>query len=1244
MCGIAGYLRFDRALPAEDLGRIVQAMADTMVHRGPDDHGVWVDPDRRCALAHRRLSIIDTSRAGHQPMLSGDGRHALTYNGEIYNFQELRGAIRAPLKTRTDTEVLLEGLAQDGADLLPRLDGMYAFGLFDTTEGRLLLARDPFGEKPLYTFRDDHGFAFASELHALQAVPGFDAKIGVEAIGEYLALQYLDAPRTLYAGSRKVLPGHWLAIDATGAETSGRHFAYRPGEVDATRRSLDDLTDELEELLTRSIERRLVADVPLGAFLSGGIDSSTTVALIRRRLNLPIRTFSVGYADTEDSEHLAARRISEHLGTEHHEDLLRPDLVTGLPDLGRRLDEPNGDASCLPQLALAGSTRKHVTVAISGDGGDEMFGGYSRYTATLGDLGGKRSDREVMQRYYRRRMLLFREDDLALLLGFVPASFEAQLDALDQDLRWRPTSPLAAMRGTDAAHYLPGAVLAKVDRMSMLHSLEVRTPFLTREIAAFAEHLPDDVLLGDGATGTKRILRELAARHLPQEITSLPKRGFGFGMRGEWDGGAFVNALASQLSAPDSALRRVFDPAGLEAWLARQRNPDTANLYQVSSLIVLESYLRSHPAALPERSQGFPLAEAQRRDGIDLALADHVREAKVEQRPLAVWPATTRPPFFAEAMPTGSRCETDVPIAEWRNGGEEAPSLRDAVLSERDAETPITDADLAGLARSGITRALIRERDGYAWFAIPDDLADRVARGRGLRERLGLYPYVPPRKGSRSPPARALRLGRRIAAAVIRRASGARREESARALRPLEWQIAPLLRPPTWADLPRADFRRARGSYADAIRAVEALCEAVPPAAPSQIPPRGSPIHVTLVLATLGPGGAERQARNAALAWRRAGHRVSVIATQGLDGRLSHHLEALRAAGVVVHGAHRDDPVVHAAELVEATAEELAVLRALPGGLQARTLRTFLLLRELAPDLTVNMLDSPILYGGIASLLAGVPRIALSVRSVNPTHFRAIEDWEPPLHRALARSSRVRMLANSRAAAEDHERWLDLAPGTYHVVRNGLPESAFVAADPQAARALREGLGIPGDAPLLLAIMRMSHEKRPLLFIETAIRVCHELPSAHAMLVGDGPQAEEVRAKIEAAGLGARIHLAGRREDVASCLAAADLLALTSVVEGLPNVLLEAQAVGVPVVACGGGGVVEAMAPGESGAFVADASAESLANACSALLRDSDARERAGQAGRAFVDAGFRVERMASETLAVLYDGVDASP
>lgn len=607
MCGIAGL--YSPSIPLRTMGNaaeIVRNMTQSFVHRGPDADGLWADQRQRCALGHRRLSIIDISDAGRQPMTSADGRWVISFNGEIYNFQDIRRELQAKsvaLRGRTDTEVLLESIALWGVEALPKLDGMYAFAAFDALTGELLLARDPFGEKPLYYMElAGGGLAFASELQAFESVPGFDATISADALAEVLMFQYIGASRSIYQGVQKLPPGHWMRLVPGRAPEIKRYFTFEPGAKGYTNRPMAQLADELEEILVRSLERRLVADVPLGAFLSGGVDSSTVCALARRKLGVPLKTFSIGFAGDKESEHEIARQFAAHLGTEHHDKIISPSAVDFLNHAGALLDEPNADSSCLPTYYLSEFARQHVTVALSGDGGDELFGGYGRYFQTLKDVEADENQRMATwspgrSYYYSNRIMVFSPEQLAQLFGFIPGGSAEHVKRLMNEVDYEGVPLLHRLRSSDVENYMPGAVLPKVDRMSMRHSLEVRTPFLNMELARFAERLPAHYLVGEGRG--KLLLREIAYRYLPREIIDLPKKGFGLPLTADWGKSQLVSALRDSLGE-DSPLGDWFGADRAQKFVNLQASENGFSIYQTWSVIMLDKWLRNRPAKLPD--------------------------------------------------------------------------------------------------------------------------------------------------------------------------------------------------------------------------------------------------------------------------------------------------------------------------------------------------------------------------------------------------------------------------------------------------------------------------------------------------------------------------------------------------------------------------------------------------------------------------------------------------------------------
>ncbi|HMN95833.1 MAG TPA: asparagine synthase (glutamine-hydrolyzing) [Phycisphaerales bacterium] len=623
MCGICGIVDFAGRLGPGEPARLVAAMRDAMRHRGPDDLGIATLDRGRVALGHRRLAIVDLSADGRQPMADESESVHVVFNGEIYGHAALRVELEREghrFRTRTDTEViphLLEGAdASNLAERLGRLDGMFALAAWQSAERRLLLARDPFGKKPLYWMEGDGFVAFASELRPMAVLPGAARSLCPEAIAEYLLLQYVPAPRSIWTDVRKLEPGTCLALDFADGRPRGtprRHWSFepRPPRRDEAWRTLDEGADRLLPILRRAVEKRLMGDVPLGAFLSGGVDSGLVIAIMRRELGIPVETFSIGFEGDAASEHELAREAARHLGCNHRDEVLRPDAIELVSTIAERLDEPNGDSSCLPTYLLCAHARRFVTVALSGDGGDELFGGYNRYAETIAECarGWSGAARRALlrlrgvavanpsDRYLSPRWLIWRPEDVVELVGAPTGDLAARLARWAQRLDDSGRPLIDRMRGLDVESYLPGAVLAKVDRMSMLHALEVRCPLLDREVAAFAARIPEAMLVGrgdDGVLTTKRLLRHLAGRYFPREW--MARRKMGFGLPATTFAPERLLAMARErLLGSDARVGEFLDRGALRRQVEHMANPGCFSVYRLWPLLVLELWLRSLP-------------------------------------------------------------------------------------------------------------------------------------------------------------------------------------------------------------------------------------------------------------------------------------------------------------------------------------------------------------------------------------------------------------------------------------------------------------------------------------------------------------------------------------------------------------------------------------------------------------------------------------------------------------------------
>jgi len=604
MCGIAGF--FQRSADVDGpLERVAQTMADTLTHRGPDDSGAWADPVAGIALGHRRLSIIDLSAAGHQPMASASGRFIVSYNGEIYNHTDLRKELEslgATFRGHSDTEVIVEGFAHWGiAETLSRLIGMFALAVWDRDTRTLTLIRDRLGIKPLYWGEFGSTVVFGSELRAIRAHPRAAPTINRSAVADLVRHGYVTGVHSIYNEVQRIPPGGLLSIGPDGSTTTDRYWAVKAGPVDATE-SPEDSRERIEALLGDAVKRRMVADVPLGAFLSGGIDSSAVTALMQEHASRPVKTFTVGFGQRDYDEATHARAVSEHLGTDHTE--IRFDADEGaalIPKLPAMYDEPFADSSQIPTFLVSQVARRDVTVALSGDGGDEVFAGYTRHqlAARWARIDGiptplrrlvgaalRAASPDTLDRFARLLPANRRPPQAGMRLHKLAAILGApSLDAVYESLtrygdhfvlgvnqepstRRGPVSgdPVLWMQTCDLNGYLPDDVLTKVDRASMAVGLEARVPILDHRVVEAMWALPTNQKIRDGTS--KWLLREILYRHVPRDIFDRPKQGFAVPVT-RWLRGPLRDWAETLLSEDRLKQDGIFDPSAVRTlWSA----------------------------------------------------------------------------------------------------------------------------------------------------------------------------------------------------------------------------------------------------------------------------------------------------------------------------------------------------------------------------------------------------------------------------------------------------------------------------------------------------------------------------------------------------------------------------------------------------------------------------------------------------------------------------------------------------
>ncbi|MGH9769790.1 MAG: asparagine synthase (glutamine-hydrolyzing) [Blastocatellia bacterium] len=631
MCGIAGIVSKTGGMLESQLAPMIDAQA----HRGPDDWGVW--SDERCALGHRRLSIIDLSEAGRQPMANSDRSVLITFNGEIYNFQQLRRELESlghSFRTRTDTEAIIYAYEQWGVDCLAKLRGMFAFGIWDRRRGALFLARDRVGKKPLFYAQFGDRFLFASELQGILADKEVPREVDPQAIDAYLGYGYVPAPQTAFKGIYKLPPAHYLTLDLKPDGFEKRVERYWSLDYEPKLRiGEDEAREALREKMIEAVRLRMISDVPLGAFLSGGIDSSIVVGLMAKLSGAKVKTFSIGFNEAAYDETGHARRIAERWETDHHEFIVEPDALSILPKLVRHYGEPYADSSAIPTFYVAQMTRRHVTVALNGDGGDESFAGYERYLANylaermqsvpgvamaaraLGriipdSINPKSRVRQArrflavasrpMAERYPRWLKMFQDEAKprlyspefsGLLNGHAGESLNSLFAGGSRGLRESdlPPDPVDAAMAIDVVSYLPYDLLVKVDITSMANSLEARSPFLDHEVMEFAARLPVEIKFR--GRRLKHLLKRAFADLLPPENVNRRKMGFGVPV-GQWFRGPLRELLQDALLSQQSLARGYFREPEVRRLIEEHLERRADHSFPLWNLLMLELWHR----------------------------------------------------------------------------------------------------------------------------------------------------------------------------------------------------------------------------------------------------------------------------------------------------------------------------------------------------------------------------------------------------------------------------------------------------------------------------------------------------------------------------------------------------------------------------------------------------------------------------------------------------------------------------
>ncbi len=625
MCGICGKVYFD---PSRQVApSLITTMASVLQHRGPDDHGAFVNG--HVGLGHQRLSIIDISSAGHQPMTNEDESIWIIFNGEIYNFEDIRKELIAKghsFKSHTDTETILHLYEEEGTHCLHKLRGMFAFAIWDSRTQQLFLARDRVGKKPLVYAIADGALLFASEIKSILQDPTVTAQVDGEALHHYLTYQYVPSPSTMFRGISKLPPAHYLVLQR-GTITLNSYWTISYAQKLKLPR-LTDYTDSFMELFTEAVKLRLRSDVPLGAFLSGGIDSSATVAVMSQLMNCPVKTFSIGFEEPEYNETNYAALVAKKFQTEHTEFIVRPDAISILPKLVWHYNEPFADPSAIPTYYVAQLTREHVTVALNGDGGDESFAGYDRYLADrlagyyekipsvvreniikkllnmLPHQENRRSFSRRLKRFInaisegaeRRyvRWLCYFDNEMKADL-YTPAFLEkvSSVDSVNLIVSLYARSDAASFLDktlfVDVMSYLPDDLLVKVDIAAMAHSLEARSPFLDHKLMEFAASLPPHLKLR--GVQSKYLLKKAFAHLLPDEVLYRKKMGFGVPLD-RWLRNELKQMTREILLEKRTVERGLFREKAIHQLIEEHQTRRADHSYRIWALLFLELWQR----------------------------------------------------------------------------------------------------------------------------------------------------------------------------------------------------------------------------------------------------------------------------------------------------------------------------------------------------------------------------------------------------------------------------------------------------------------------------------------------------------------------------------------------------------------------------------------------------------------------------------------------------------------------------
>ena len=1231
MCGIAGLIQLNETSPVlssrDKILETLRLMSDEIKHRGPDDSGFWLSEDLDVGFSHRRLSIVDLSSNAHQPMFSSDSRFVITFNGEIYNHKELRNSLEKEgiiFKTNSDTEVLIECYRKYSEDCLNHFDGMFAFVIYDRLKKEIFAARDAFGEKPFYYTWINSCFYFSSELSSLKKVPGFNTEVDQNTIARFLCLQYVDNNFGFYKNTYKLKPGHYIKL-SKNKFVINRYFEFLPDECTKSHKNEHELIDELEEILLKSIKRRLDADVPIGAFLSSGLDSSLVAAMAQKKFNANLMTFTIGFDNWQDSEHIEASKLAHVLGTRHKEQLLSPDCYHISDEIIKRIDEPNADTSLLPTYLLSRLARKSVKVVLSGDGADELFGGYGRYFSLLSEDSSHNKEYNPGKSYYSNKILPFTETELSDFLTSIPESTIDFLSELRSSINQSNLSLINRLRKTDAENYLPGAVLAKVDKMSMLNSLEVRTPFLSIEMARFAEKLPDRLI----ATPTegKIILKKLAQRYLPSKYIRKEKKGFGVPFT-SWGEQAIIKKAESNLTIDNGLNAWWFKAESFKHWLDNSKKNQAIEVYKIWGLYHLQQYLVNNKVS--------PVIIS---DPIQLwLLEDRIYQSKMENCIFSIYPLDLKinnkngKTTVTSIWEKGNNHLSYNPNKDWLKNFDLI--LKKVYPDLKNRKVQIFFVGINNYFYFKFNKQLNTYNIKSCWYYEDNDwvkysITNSSSKHQKNKGRPGPFIYshienkiIPYSKKQLLDDFNFYINCTFKKDTLINKVDPFSHEECRYFFDKQTPQRAISLIEESYYAL--KTFFNEKYFFKWAQSTIK-----------TGFTRKGIEKNTLLfILPSLISGGAERQACNLMLSLKKSGLQVKLLTLSPLIGSNKHYKYLLEDSGVSILNLKENInyPDYH---LLKNTLPEsyIKLIKNPNPVMRKQVLPVFYRIFHENPSHVICFLDIANLLGGLASILAGVPNIITSFRNINPTSFSFYENWYFNFYQIILQSPNITLTGNSNLGNKSYAQWLSIEESRIKILRNGVDFSHYDDVRKHSINAIKGSFNITNKDKILGGIFRLSEEKRPELFIDTFLEVRNKFPSIKAFIIGEGPLRSTLEAKIKQNNITDCFFLVGTVQDVNAYIQSATLFLQTSRTEGTANSLLEAQYLKKPVVATDGGGVSESLKDGFTGFLLDTSDPVIIARKILEIIDNESLLKEMGEHAHRFVQEEFSLTKSTNKLL-----------